>query len=419
MEKNNNIHNVTVKFTKEEFDNAIDKAFDKKKKDIKMDGFRQGKVPKDVYLKKAGKESLYMDALDILLPTAYDKALSEGKYTPIIEPKVDIKSIGDEGIELEFVITTMPEVKIKKYKGLKVKKDKVEVTQEEIDHEIEHLLSKYNEIVVKEFGEVENTNTVVIDFEGFKDGVAFAGGKGENYPLEIGSNTFIPGFEEQLIGMKKDEEKEINVTFPEDYHVEDLKGKEVTFKVKVNEIKEIVKRELDEEFFEDLGLEGVNSKETLEEEIKKNIEASKEHETEEKYIDDLLDAVAKQTTTDIPEELLNDEINHMIKRFEEQVRMQGIALETFYEITKSTEEDLRNQMKPEAEKHIMYRFIIDTIKNEEKIEVSTEEAEKEAEELSKKYEMDKNQLLEMYGGIETLKYELEVRKVIDFLKENN
>ena len=419
MEKNNNIHNVTVKFTKEEFDNAIDKAFDKKKKDIKMDGFRQGKVPKDVYLKKAGKESLYMDALDILLPTAYDKALSEGKYTPIIEPKVDIKSIGDEGIELEFVITTMPEVKIKKYKGLKVKKDKVEVTQEEIDHEIEHLLSKYNEIVVKEFGEVENTNTVVIDFEGFKDGVAFAGGKGENYPLEIGSNTFIPGFEEQLIGMKKDEEKEINVTFPEDYHVEDLKGKEVTFKVKVNEIKEIVKRELDEEFFEDLGLEGVNSKETLEEEIKKNIEASKEHETEEKYIDDLLDAVAKQTTTDIPEELLNDEINHMVKRFEEQVRMQGIALETFYEITKSTEEDLRNQMKPEAEKHIMYRFIIDTIKNEEKIEVSTEETEKEAEELSKKYEMDKNQLLEMYGGIETLKYELEVRKVIDFLKENN
>jgi len=419
MEKNNNVHNVTVKFTKEEFDNAIDKAFDKKKKDIKMDGFRQGKVPKDVYLKKAGKESLYMDALDILLPTAYDKALSEGEYAPIIEPKVDIKSIGDEGVELEFVITTMPEVKIKKYKGLKVKKDKVEVTQEEIDHEIEHLLSKYNEIVVKEFGEVENTNTAVIDFEGFKDGVAFAGGKGENYPLEIGSNTFIPGFEEQLIGMKKDEEKEINVTFPEDYHVEDLKGKEVTFKVKVNEIKEIVKRELDEEFFEDLGLEGVNSKETLEEEIKKNIEASKEHETEEKYIDDLLDAVAKQTTTDIPEELLNDEINHMIKRFEEQVRMQGIALETFYEITKSTEEDLRNQMKPEAEKHIMYRFIIDTIKNEEKIEVSTEEAEQEAEELSKKYEMDKNQLLEMYGGIETLKYELEVRKVIDFLKENN
>ena len=419
MEKNNNIHNVTVKFTKEEFDNAIDKAFDKKKKDIKMDGFRQGKVPKDVYLKKAGKESLYMDVLDILLPSAYDKALSEGKYTPIIEPKVDIKSIGDEGVELEFVITTMPEVKIKKYKGLKVKKDKVEVTQEEIDHEIEHLLSKYNEIVVKEFGEVENTNTAVIDFEGFKDGVAFAGGKGENYPLEIGSNTFIPGFEEQLIGMKKDEEKEINVTFPEDYHVEDLKGKEVTFKVKVNEIKEIVKRELDEEFFEDLGLEGVNSKETLEEEIKKNIEASKEHEAEEKYIDDLLDAVAKQTTTDIPEELLNDEINHMIKRFEEQVRMQGIALEAFYEMTKSTEEDLRNQMKPEAEKHIMYRFIIDTIKDEEKIEVSTEETEKEAEELSKKYEMDKNQLLEMYGGIETLKYELEVRKVIDFLKENN
>ena len=419
MEKNNNIHNVTIKFTKEEFENAIDKAFDKKKNDIKMDGFRKGKVPKDIYFKKVGKESLYMEAIDTLLPAAYDKAIKENNYEPIIDPKVDIKSIGEDGVELEFVITTMPEVEIKKYKGLKINKEEAKVTKEEIDHEVGHLLAKYSELVVKEFGEVEEGNIAVIDFEGFKDNVPFEGGKGENYPLEIGSKTFIPGFEEQVIGMKKDEEKDITLTFPEDYHVEDLKGKEVVFKVKVNEIKEKVTRKLDEEFFEDLGLEGVTSEETLREEIEKNIKANKEHELEEKYIDEILAKIAEQTTTEIPEELKEEEINHMIKRFEEQVRMQGLSLETFFEITKSTEEDLRKQMQPEAEKHILYRFIIDKIKKEEKIEVSEKEANDEADELCKRYEMDKNEFLSMYGGIEMLKYELEIRKVIEFLKENN
>ena len=384
-----------------------------------MDGFRKGKVPKDIYFKKVGKESLYMEAIDTLLPAAYDKAIKENNYEPIIDPKVDIKSIGEDGVELEFVITTMPEVEIKKYKGLKINKEEAKVTKEEIDHEVGHLLAKYSELVVKEFGEVEEGNIAVIDFEGFKDNVPFEGGKGENYPLEIGSKTFIPGFEEQVIGMKKDEEKDITLTFPEDYHVEDLKGKEVVFKVKVNEIKEKVTRKLDEEFFEDLGLEGVTSEETLREEIEKNIKANKEHELEEKYIDEILAKIAEQTTTEIPEELKEEEINHMIKRFEEQVRMQGLSLETFFEITKSTEEDLRKQMQPEAEKHILYRFIIDKIKKEEKIEVSEKEANDEADELCKRYEMDKNEFLSMYGGIEMLKYELEIRKVIEFLKENN
>ena len=419
MKKNNNIHNITIKFTKEEFENAIDKAFDKKKNDIKMDGFRKGKVPKDIYFKKVGKESLYMEAIDTLLPTAYDKAIKENNLEPIIDPKVDIKSIGEDGVELEFVITTMPEVEIKKYKGLKIKKEEAKITKEEIDHEINHLLGKYSELVVKEFGEVEAGNIAVIDFEGFKNNNPFEGGKGENYPLEIGSKTFVPGFEEQLIGMKKDEEKDIKLTFPENYHVEDLKNQEVVFKVKVNEIKEKVTRELDEEFFEDLGLEGITSEDTLRKEIEKNIKANKQHELEEKYIDEILAKIAEQTTTEIPEEIKEEEIKHMIKKFEEQVRMQGLSLEAFFEITKSTEEDLRNQLQPEAEKHIIYRFIIDKIKKEEKIEVSEKEANEEADELCKRYEMDKNEFLSMYGGIEMLKYELEVRKVIEFLKENN
>ena len=296
-------------------------------------------------------------------------------YKPIIDPKVDIKSIGEDGVEFVFTITTMPEVEISKYKGLNIKKDKVEVSDEEIEHEMGHLLERFTELAIKDSGKVESGNVAVIDFEGFKDGVAFEGGKGENYSLEIGSNTFVPGFEDQVIGMEKGEEKDIVVTFPEDYHAENLKGAEVTFKVKVHEIKEKQARELDEEFFEDLGLEGVNSEETLKEEIKKNIEASKEREVEDKYVDEILSAIAKNTKVDVPEELVEDEIHHMIHNFEDQIKMQGLSLEVFYEMTKSTEEDLKNQMREEAEKHVLYRIILEKVKELEKVDVSLEEAE--------------------------------------------
>ena len=187
--KKDNVFEETVKIDKERFEAAIDKAFEKKKSSIKMDGFRQGKVPKDVYFKKQGKESLYMDALDELLPEAYDEVMKN--YKPIIDPKVDIKSIGEDGVEFLFTITTMPTVEISKYKGLNVKKEKVEVTDEEIDHEMSHLLERFTELAIKE-GKVESGNVAVIDFEGFLEGTPFEGGNGENYSLEIGSNTFIP-----------------------------------------------------------------------------------------------------------------------------------------------------------------------------------------------------------------------------------
>ena len=415
--KKDNVFEEIIKFNKKEFEEAIDKAFEKKKNKIKMDGFREGKVPKDVYFNKVGKEALYMDAVEILLPDAYDKALKD--YKPIIDPKVDIKSIGEEGVEFLFTITTMPNIEIKKYKGLNIEKEKVEVTEEEIEHEMKHLLERFTELSIKEEGKVEKGNVAVIDFEGFKDDVAFDGGKGENYSLEIGSNTFIPGFEDQIIGMEKGEEKDIKVTFPEDYHAENLKGQEVVFKVKVHEIKEKQVRELDEEFFEDLALEGVNSEETLKEEIKKNIEASKERETEDKFVDKVLEAISKETTVDIPEELIEDEIHHMIHNFEDQIKMQGLSLEVFYEMTKSTEEDLKNQMKPEAEKHVLYRMILEKVKELEKVEVTDKKAEEEAEKLSKQYNVSKEEFLSMYGGIEMLKYELEVKEVLDILMKEN
>ena len=375
-----NVFEEIVKFDKNEFEEAIDKAFENKKNDIKLDGFRKGKVPKDIYFKKVGKETLYMDALDVLLPEAYDKALKD--YKPIIDPKVDIKSISEDGVEFVFTITTMPEVNIKKYKGLKVEKEEVKVEKEEIEHEMGHLLERFAELEVKE-GKVEDKDIAVIDFEGFKDGEPFEGGKAENYSLEIGSGTFIPGFEDQVIGMKQGEEKDVKVTFPEDYPQEDLKGKNVIFKVKVNEIKAKVERELDEDFFEDLGLEGVDSREKLEEEIENNIKASKERDIEEKFIDEVLAKIAENTEVEVPEELIEDEINHMVRNFEEQVRMQGLSLEVFYEMTKSTEEDLRNQMKEEAEKHVLYRIIIEKITELEKIEVTDKEAEEEVENLAK------------------------------------
>ncbi len=419
MAKKKNVFEITIKCTKEELNVAINEAFAKKQKDIKMDGFRKGKVPMDVYFKKAGKESMFADAIDILLPTAYDKALKEAGVNPIIQPRVDIKNISlEDGVEFLFVITSMPEVSIEKYTGLGIKAPDATVTDEEVNHEIEHILERFSELVVKD-GKVEMGNVAIIDFEGFKDGVAFEGGKGENYSLEIGSNTFIPGFEEQVVGMAKGETKDINVTFPEDYHSSELKGQAVTFKVTVNEIKEKQKRELDKELFEDLGLPGVDSKESLEKEVRSNIEVNKASECENAYVDSLLKEIAKHTKVEIPEELVHEEIHAMMHRFEEQMKMQGINLDLYFQITKSTPEDLENQMKPEANNHVLYRFIIDTIREKENIKVTEEEASKELEEAAKKYNMPVDEFSKMYGGLEMMMYELEVKKTIEFLKENN
>lgn len=415
--KKDNVFEEIVKISKEEFQNAINKAFENKKSNIKMDGFRKGKVPKDVYFKKVGKESLYMDAIDIVLPDAYDKVMKN--YKPIIDPKVEINKMDEEGVEFKFIITTMPKVEIKKYKGLNIKKPEVKVTEEEIEHEMGHLVERFTELVIKEDGEVELGDVAVIDFEGFKDGTPFEGGKGENYSLEIGSNTFIPGFEDQVIKMKKGEEKEIKVTFPEDYHQEDLKGKDVTFKVKVHEIKEKKARDFDEEFFEDLGLEGVDSEEKLKEEIKENIKAAKEREAENNFIEEVLAKIAENTTVEIPEELEEDEINHMMKNFEEQIKMQGMSLEVLYEMTKSNEEKLREQMKEEAHKHVLYRMILETVKDLEKIEVTDKELEEELEKLAKQYNVTKEEFLDMYGEKETLRYEIEVKKVLELLTKEN
>lgn len=418
MEKNKNRHEFTIKIEGENWEKALDKAFVKRNKTAKIDGFRPGKAPKDVFLKHYGKESLYFDAADSLVSEAYTKMLEQEKVVPVVEPKIDVKSIDETGVEFVFTIITKPEVEIKKYKDLKVKKEEVKVTKEEIEEEISHLLERYTELVTKE-GKVENGNVAVIDFEGFKDGVAFEGGKGENYNLEIGSNTFIPGFEEQLIGMETGEEKEINVTFPEEYGSAELAGQPAVFKVKVNEIKEKQVRELDEEFFEDLGMEGVNSRETLEKELEEHLKSHKEMDAENKYVDELLDKIAENTKVDIPEEMVDEEIHRLIHRFEEQLRMQGISLDLYYEFTKSTHEDLHQQFEKEAYKNTLYRLILEELVKLENVEVTLEDGEEEANKLAVKYNMKKEDLLKEFGGLDMIMYDLEIRKVFDKLKEYN
>ena len=417
MEKNKNLKEIVIKVEGEKWEKALDKAFQKANAKAKIDGFRPGKAPKNIFLKHYGVESLFMDASNYCVEDAYNQMIEENKDLEIAaQPVLDIRSIDEKYIEYVFTITLKPEVKLGKYKGLDVKKETVKVTKKEIEESIDHMREHYKENVVKE-GKVENGDIAVIDFEGFKDGVAFEGGKGENYSLEIGSNTFIPGFEEQLIGMETGEEKDINVTFPEDYHAEDLKGAPVVFKVKVNEIKEVKVPELDKEFFEDLGMEGIDSKEALEAQVKENITASKEAKAEDKYIEDLLAEIAKTTEVDVPDTMINDETERMIEHFSQNIAMQGISIEQFYQYTNSNKEALKEQYKEEALKRIKYRLILEEVIKVEKIEVTDEEVENEVEELAKKYNMTKEEVKKQYGeNLDYIKYDLEVKKAFKVIK---
>ena len=411
-----NVHEIEIKVEGKEWEDAITKSFNKNVQNVKVDGFRKGKVPRNIFEKKFGKESLYNDAIDFVLQEKYATVIKDSKLIPIIQPTIDIKEIDDEKLVLTFRITTKPEVKVEKYTKLGVKKGEVKVTEEEVKSRINSLLEQYADIVIKD-GKIENGDTAVIDFEGFKDGVAFDGGKGENYPLEIGSNTFIPGFEEQLIGLKAGDEKDIKVTFPEDYASEELKGQEAVFKIKVHEVKTKELPEMDEEFFKDLGYEGVETEEQLKDLVKADLEAKQEYELENKYVDDLLEEAAKHTVVDLPEELVHEEIHRMMHQYEENLKMQGITLDMFYQFTNSTEEDLEKQMHPEAEKRVKYRFMLEEIATLEKVEVTDEEANKEAEDLAKKYNTTKEELLNQIGCLDALKYEVEMQKVIEILKK--
>lgn len=400
-----------------EWKECIDKAFNKIKKDLNLDGFRKGQVPFDVYCKKVGIEALFMDAADFAIEKSYEELMKDKEtITPVVQPNVNIKTIDKDQIVLEFEVIGMPEVELGKYKELGIKKETAEVSEEEIEHELEHVRNDFAEIRILDDEEVVSEGRIaVIDFEGFVDGKPFDGGKSKNYPLTIGSHSFIQGFEEGLVGLKKGEEEELNLKFPEDYHSEELKGKDVVFKVKINEIKERVLPEMDADFFKDLGLEGVDTVEKLKEEIKENLKASKEAEIEDKYTYECLDKVVENAKFEVPEEMIEEEVSRITREFEEQISMQGFTLDNYLKMTNSKLEDLREMMKPEAEKRVKYRVVIDAVAKEEKIEVTEKEVNEEVKKLAEKYNTTEEEFLKNIGSSDLIKYDLEMRKAIELI----
>lgn len=414
--ENKNIKHVNIEIKGDKWKKAIEESFEKANAKAKIDGFRPGKAPKEVYIKKYGEHSLYIEAAESLLQDAYMQVFQENKDLEIVaQPEVAIGNLDKDGVEYVFTLTLKPEVKLGKYKDLKVAKDKVEVTKEEVDNALEQTLVNFSEERVKA-DKIVAGDTAIIDFEGFKDEVPFEGGKGENYPLKIGSNTFIPGFEEQLIGMKTGETKDINVTFPEEYHSDELKGAPVVFKVTIKEVKETIVPELNEEFFEDFGMEGITTEESLRKQLEENLVAKKEMEAENKYIDKLLEECAKTVEIDIPEVMIDEETQRMISQFDETLKMQGLNLESYYQLTQLKEENLKEQMKPEATNRVKYRLMLEEIAKVENISITDEKAEEEAIKLAEKYQMEKEEFLKLFGGIEMIKYDLQMRGAIEVLK---
>ena len=394
-----------------------DEAFEKVNKKAKIDGFRPGKAPRTVYEKKYGKQDILFEAADIAIKKEYERIIKDEKVMPVIEPKVDLVKCDEKELEVKFVFIGEPKVTLGEYTNLGVKKDKVKVTKEEVKERIDALLNEYAELEVKD-GKVADGDIAIINFKGMKDGVAFEGGTAENYSLTIGSKTFIPGFEEAVIGMAKGEEKDIDLTFPEDYMAPELKGQKVVFKVKVNEIKTRVVPQINKEFFEDLGMEGVNSKEELEHEITHELEHQKEHELEHVYEEKCLEKAANNMKADICQELIDDEVEHMYKEFMQRMQMQGISEEMYYEYTKSKKEDITKQMVEDATKRIKYRYLLKEIIKKEKIKVTDKEAKERVAEMAKMYNVPEETILKEVS-LENIKFDNMYQKALDIVCAND
>ena len=409
---------INYKVSGEEWSKAKDKAFAKVSKNAKVDGFRQGKVPRNVFEKKYGTGDIVRSAMEDLIDAKYGEIIVTEKLIPAVEPKLEIVSADDDGFEVNITIITDPEVKLGKYKELKVKKDKVEVTKEEIEHEVGHILDRFAELVSKD-GAVEEGDTAIIDFKGFKDNEEFEGGSAEGYSLEIGSHSFIPGFEEGVVGMKKEESKDIKLTFPEDYMAKDLAGKEVVFNVTVHDIKKRVIPDLDEEFFKDLDMEGVTNKEELNKVVEEEIKTQKEHDTENKFVEDLLAKASSNMTIEIPEEIIDAEVDKMYKDFVKKLEMQGVNEELYYAYAGVKKEDIMKDIKKEAETRLKYRYLLEAIIKEEKIEIKDKDVDKEIAKIAKNYNVTEEEIMKEFGSKEALKYNMAMEKAVEVLKENN
>lgn len=411
---------LTVEVNVETVNEGLNKAFQKVSKEVNIPGFRKGKIPRQLFEKRFGVESLYQEALDFILPDAYAKAVDETGIFPVDRPEIDVEQL-EKGKELIFkaTVTVKPEVKLGEYKGLEVEKLDDTVTDEDVNEEIKTLQERQAELVVKEDGEVEDGNTVVIDFEGFVDGEAFEGGKSENYSLEIGSNSFIPGFEEQLIGSKSGEETDIEVTFPEEYHAEELAGKQATFKVKIHEIKAKELPELDDEFAKDVD-DKVETFEELKTSIKNRLTESKKNEADQKLRNDLVEKATANAEIELPEIMIDNEVDRMIQEFEQSLQMQGMNLELYFQFSGQDEAALREQMKSDAEQRVRTSLTLEAIVKAENLEADEEAVDEEIKKMAEMNNMDVEEVKNiMAANMDGLKADLKLQKAIEFLVENS
>lgn len=405
---------LTVTVPKEEVDKGLDKAFKKVVKQINVPGFRKGKMPRPLFEQRFGVESLYQDALDFILPEAYGNAVEEAEINPVDRPEIDVTQM-EKGKELIFeaTVTVEPEVELGDYKGLSIEKQDREVTDEEFNQAIEDAVSRQAELTVKE-GEIAEGDVVNINFDGYVDGEAFEGGQAEGYDLEIGSGSFIPGFEEQLIGLKANDSKDVVVTFPEEYHAEELAGKEATFKCEVNEVKSKEIPELDDELAQELD-ESVSTVDEYREKLRKDLEEAKVNQAEATEKEEAITKATDNAKVDIPEAMINTELDRMMQEFEQRISQQGLNLELYYQFSGQSEEELKAQMKEDAEKRVKTNLTLRAIADAENIEVSDADVEAEFAKMSEQFGLSVEDIKATLGNNDILVNDLKIQKVIDLL----
>src|SRR3954451_3663078 len=409
---------LTVEVDAETVSTSLDSAFKKVVKQINVPGFRKGKMPRPLFEKRFGVESLYQDAIDLMLPEAYTTAIEETGIEPVDRPEIDVEQM-EKGKTFIFTakVTLKPEVKLGNYKGLEVETFETSVTDEDVDNEIKSLQEKQAELVVKEDGKAENGDTVVMDFEGFVNDEAFEGGKAENYSLELGSGQFIPGFEEKLLGLATGESKDVEVSFPEEYHAAELAGKPAVFIVRLHEIKGKALPELDDEFAKDVDDE-VETLDALKEKIKSRLEHDKKHEEEHYLQNTVVEKATANAEVEIPSVMIDNEVDRMLQEFEQRLQMQGMNLELYFQFSGQNEEALRGQMKEEAEQRVRGNLTLEAIVKAENIEVSDEEVNAELQKMADAYNMTVENIQADLGNLDGLKSDIQVRNAVQFLVEN-
>ena len=401
----------------EQWEKALKKAFDKLKGKLEIKGFRKGQVPESLAKKYITDEATWYEAADELSNDAFKEALEEHDVELIDKASMDLKDIGKDGVSLIFSCPVKPDVKLGDYKSLKYEVEDVKVEDSEVEDEIKSNLERKADLELKEDGVVENGDITVIDFEGFKDGVAFDGGKADNYELTIGSNSFIPGFEEQMIGMKAEETKDINVTFPEDYHVEDLKGKPVVFKVTVHEIKKKVLPELNDEFVKDLKIENINTVDEYKNYLKENLLSSKKADAENKASEKLIKEFADASTVNIPQVMIDNETDQLINEQAQRLAYQGISFEQYMKIINQSKEDIKKNLEPAASERLKVTLCLEELAKEEKIEASEDDIEKNYKDMAEAYGMKIDEV-KKYVPIKSVKAEIKLQKALELLKNN-